>query len=289
MLGRKRFDKNMPSPTNIPVEDAQPPSEATPDEQLVHEEKALVGGERRGYDLVKTGIEGLDERIGGLLRGRSYLVTGETGTGKTLFSLTFLIQGIRMGEPGIYVLVDEDYDDFVRGANDFGWDVESLISQGMLNVLTLMPDFVERLKNKPANTVVDSIVYGILEETRKIDAKRLVIDPIAPLMVNEGDVAWTREYIKNLIINLEKRIGTTNIIVSEIPTGSTALSRFGVEEFLAAGVFVLGLERVKNTFYRTLFVRKMRWRPVPPDIYVFDIQKGKGIVVKDKLANILRA
>ncbi|AKG39442.1 recombination protein RecA [Infirmifilum uzonense] len=239
--------------------------------------------------MVKTGIEGLDERIGGLLRGRSYLVTGETGTGKTLFSLTFLIQGIRMGEPGIYVLVDEDYDDFVRGANDFGWDVESLISQGMLNVLTLMPDFVERLKNKPANTVVDSIVYGILEETRKIEAKRLVIDPIAPLMVNEGDVAWTREYIKNLIINLEKRIGTTNIIVSEIPTGSTALSRFGVEEFLAAGVFVLGLERVKNTFYRTLFVRKMRWRPVPPDIYVFDIQNGKGIVVKDKLANILRA
>ncbi len=240
-----------------------------------------------GYELVKTGIEGLDERIGGLLRGRSYLVTGETGTGKTLFSMTFLVRGAMMGEPGIYVLVDEDYDDFVRGAYDFGWDIESLMSQRLLSVLTLMPDFVEKLKNKPADVVVDSIVSGILEEAARIKARRLVIDPIAPLMVNEGDVAWTREYIKSLIINLEKRIGTTNIIVSEIPTGSTALSRFGVEEFLAAGVFVLGLERIKNTFYRTLFIRKMRWRPVPPDIFVFDIVKGKGVVVKDKLSRIV--
>lgn len=240
-----------------------------------------------GYELVKTGIEGLDERIGGLLRGRSYLVTGETGTGKTLFSMTFLVRGAMMGEPGIYVLVDEDYDDFVRGAYDFGWDIESLMSQRLLSVLTLMPDFVEKLKNKPADVVVDSIVSGILEEAARIKARRLVIDPIAPLMVNEGDVAWTREYIKSLIINLEKRIGTTNIIVSEIPTGSTALSRFGVEEFLAAGVFVLGLERIKNTFYRTLFIRKMRWRPVPPDIFVFDIVKEKGVVVKDKLSRIV--
>lgn len=287
MFSRKRSERVQPETNNVPGTPA-PIDEVPIEEELVHEEKREAGVGRRGYDIVKTGVEGLDERIGGLLRGRSYLVTGETGTGKTLFSLTFLIQGIQMGEPGIYILVDEDYDDFVKGANDFGWDIESLIGQGMLNVLTLMPDFVEKLKNKPASTVVDSIVYSILEETRRIQAKRLVIDPIAPLMVNEGDVAWTREYIKNLIINLEKRIGTTNIIVSEIPTGSTALSRFGVEEFLAAGVFVLGLEKVKNTFYRTLFIRKMRWRPVPPDIYVFDIQRGKGVVVKDKLSNIVR-
>jgi len=252
----------------------------------VQEQRVDLARGRAGYELVKTGIEGLDERVGGLLRGRSYLVTGETGTGKTLFSMTFLVKGAMMGEPGIYVLVDEDYEDFAKGAYDFGWDIEMLISRGLLSVLTLMPDFVERLRNKPASVVVDSIVSGILSEAVRIKARRLVIDPIAPLMVNEGDVAWAREYIKSLIINLEKRIGTTNIIVSEIPTGSTALSRFGVEEFLAAGVFVLGLERVKNTFYRTLFIRKMRWRPVPPDIFVFDIVQGKGIVVRDKLSKI---
>jgi RecA-superfamily ATPases implicated in signal transduction len=237
-----------------------------------------------GYQLVKTGIEGLDGVIGGLLRGRTYLVTGETGTGKTLFSLTFLINGAEIGEPGIYVLVDEEYEDFLNGAYDFGWDLEKYISSGMLQVLTLMPDFVERMRNKPAETVVMSIVDNIARYARQVGAKRLVIDPVAPLVVNEGDVAWTREYIKSLIINLEKKIGTTNIIVSEIPTGSTSLSRFGVEEFLAAGVFVLGIERVGNEFIRTLFLRKMRWRPVPPGLYEFEIVRGKGVVVKGKLS-----
>ncbi|MEM0223281.1 MAG: ATPase domain-containing protein [Thermofilum sp.] len=240
--------------------------------------------ERRGYEIVKTGIEGLDERIGGLLKGRTYLVTGETGTGKTLFSLTFLIRGIEMGDPGIYLLVDEEYDDFVKGAYDFGWDLEKYIQSGQLQILSLMPDFIDRMRDKSAETVVMSIVQGIQEHARRLGAKRLVIDPVAPLIVKEQDVAWTREYIKSLIINIEKKIGTTSIIVSEIPTGSQSLSRFGVEEFLAAGVFVLGLERVGNEFARTLFIRKMRWRPVPPEIYTFNIVKGKGITVVGKLS-----
>lgn len=239
--------------------------------------------ERRGYEIVKTGIEGLDERIGGLLKGRTYLVTGETGTGKTLFSLTFLIRGIEMGDPGIYLLVDEEYDDFVKGAYDFGWDLEKYIQSGQLQILSLMPDFIDRMRDKSAETVVMSIVQGIQEHARRLGAKRLVIDPVAPLIVKEQDVAWTREYIKSLIINIEKKIGTTSIIVSEIPTGSHSLSRFGVEEFLAAGVFVLGLERLGNEFVRTLFIRKMRWRPVPPEIYTFDIVRGKGITVVGKL------
>jgi circadian clock protein KaiC len=247
-------------------------------------EVTLEEQRKYGYQLAKTGIEGLDEIIGGLLRGRTYLVTGETGTGKTLFSLSFLINGAEIGEPGIYVLVDEEYDDFLNGAYDFGWDLEKYISTGRLQILTLMPDFVERMRNKPAETVVMSIVDNIARYARQIGAKRLVIDPVAPLVVNEGDVAWTREYIKSLIINLEKRIGTTNIIVSEIPTGSTSLSRFGVEEFLAAGVFVLGIEKVGSEFVRTLFLRKMRWRPVPPGLYEFEMVGGKGIIVKGKLS-----
>ncbi len=260
------------------------PSFNLPEVEVPHLETTRpTPSEQRGYELVKTGIEGLDERIGGLLRGRTYLVTGETGTGKTIFSLTFILKGIEMGEPGIYLLVDEEYDDFVKGAYDFGWDLESHIKRGELQVLTLMPEFIERMRDKPAEVVVESIINGIKEHALALNAKRLVIDPVAPLIVKEQDVAWTREYIKSLIINIEKRIGTTSIIVSEIPTGSQSLSRFGVEEFLAAGVFVLGIERVGSEFRRVLFVRKMRWRPVPPRVYTFDIVSGKGIVVRGEL------
>jgi len=252
-------------------------------------EEVAAGKEaKKGYELVKLGIKGLDEKIKGVLKSRSYLVSGETGTGKTLFSLGFLLHGALHGEPGIYVLVDEEYDDFVKGAYDFGWDLEYLIDNDMLSIMTILPDFIDRVKNKPVDTIVMSIVESIVEEARRIGAKRLVIDPVAPLVVNENDVAWMREYIRSLVINIEKRVGTTNIITSEIPTGSTKLSRFGVEEFLAAGVFILGLERVKDRFYRTLFVRKMRWRPVHPEIYVFKIVQGQGIVVGKTLSEVVR-
>jgi len=239
--------------------------------------------ERKVEDLpvVPTGIEGLDELIGGgFIEGRTYLVAGETGTGKTLFSLNFLVYGAMIGEPGVYLLVDEDYEDLIRGARAFGWDLQYLIRNNSLSVLTLVPDFAEKVKNKPIDTIVRSIVESIAGEIERINAKRLVIDPVAPFIVGERDIVWTREYIRNLVITIEKEFRTTTIITSEIPTGSNQISRFGVEEFLAAGVIVLGLERRGNKFYRTILIRKMRWRPVHPAIYYYDIVPGRGIVVK---------
>jgi len=247
-------------------------------------ESAVREVRRPKLELVKTGIEGLDEIIGGgLIKGRTYLVAGETGTGKTIFSLNFLIYGALHGEPGVYLLVDEDYEDLIAGAHAFGWDLEVLINNNMLSVLTLLPDFVEKMKDKPIDTIVRSIVYNIASEAKRIGARRLVIDPVAPLILGESDISWVREYIRSLLINIEKTIGTTNIVTSEIPTGSNQLSRFGVEEFLAAGVFVLKLEERDGEFRRTLIIRKMRWRPVPPSAYRFEIVSGRGIIVKERI------
>ncbi|MEM3137998.1 MAG: ATPase domain-containing protein, partial [Thermofilaceae archaeon] len=74
-------------------------------------------------DLVETGIEGLDPLIGGgFIKGRTYLIAGETGTCKTLFALNYILHGASRGENGIYLLVDEEYESFVDGALAFGWD-----------------------------------------------------------------------------------------------------------------------------------------------------------------------
>jgi len=237
--------------------------------------------EKEVFTLVPTGIKGLDKVIGGgFIKGRTYLVAGETGTGKTLFSLNYLVYGASINEPGVYILVDEDVEDLMRGAKAFGWDLEVLVSQKKLSIMTLLPEFTERFRNKSIDTIILSIAKDIMREVRRINAKRLVIDPVAPLVIAEKNVISTREYIRNLVITIERGLGTTTVITSEIPTNSNALSRFGVEEFLAAGVIVLGIERKDNDFYRTLFIRKMRWRPVPPSIYLFDIVPSYGLVVK---------
>jgi circadian clock protein KaiC len=126
------------------------------------------------------------------------------------------------------------------------------------------------------------VIEGILNHVKKVKAKRLVIDPIAPLIYggSQEDVLYVREFLRELVFAIE-RIGTvTTVMTSEVPTGSRLLSRFGVEEFLASGILVLGLEEIEGNVVRVLYVRKARWAPAKPVKFVFDIEPGRGIVIK---------
>ena len=60
--------------------------------------------------LVSTGIAGLDDILrGGLTPGRLYLVEGNPGSGKTTLAIQFLLEGVRRGEPTLYVTLSETY------------------------------------------------------------------------------------------------------------------------------------------------------------------------------------
>ncbi len=231
-----------------------------------------------------TGIDKLDEILGGgLIRGKTYLVAGETGTGKTIFALSFIVYGAALDEAGVYVTVDEDVESFMLGAKAFGWDLEKLVEKGRLSIVSPSEDFIDRIRRKDPDAVAKSLVRDISDVVERIGAQRLVIDPIAPLVCMEKDIQVLREFTRILITRLEREVRCTTLITSEIPSGSLSLSRFGVEEFLASGVFVLGLIRRGSRFIRTLTIRKMRWLPVKPTVYEFEIVPGRGIVIKGPL------
>jgi circadian clock protein KaiC len=81
-----------------------------------------VVGER-----VATGIAGLDRMLGGGLRkGRPYLVTGGSGSGKSLLGLTFLLEGLRLGEEVLLVAVDEPPSEIMENVQAFGWDLSAV-------------------------------------------------------------------------------------------------------------------------------------------------------------------
>ncbi|MCI4348270.1 MAG: hypothetical protein L3J97_06615 [Thermoplasmata archaeon] len=76
---------------------------------------------------VSTGVPGLDRMLGGgLLPARPYLVTGETGSGKTLLGLRFLLEGIRNGENVLLVAVDEPPTEIMENVRSFGWDLSAI-------------------------------------------------------------------------------------------------------------------------------------------------------------------
>jgi KaiC/GvpD/RAD55 family RecA-like ATPase len=78
-------------------------------------------------ERVSTGTPGLDRMLGGgLFPGRPYLVTGGTGSGKTLLALRFLLEGLNNGEQVLLVAVDEPPSEIVENVRAFGWDLSAV-------------------------------------------------------------------------------------------------------------------------------------------------------------------
>ena len=57
---------------------------------------------------VRTGIAELDEMLhGGFMEGDAVMVAGSAGCGKTTLALQYLVNGVKLGEPGVYVTFEE--------------------------------------------------------------------------------------------------------------------------------------------------------------------------------------
>jgi len=233
-------------------------------------------------DRISTGIPKLDEMLGGgLIRGRTYLVTGETGVGKTILSLQFLLEGLRRGEECIYVSLDERIDGVLRGAISLGWDFWEYMERGIFHPFEFRL-FTSDLRRfgKESKTFVEAIER--IARGRRIS--RIVLDPISALAIGAKEEFIVREYLREIINMMEERLGATTLLTCDIPTGSTRLSRFGFEEFLSSGVIVLGVIRFKGKLLKTIYIRKMRWSRADSAIYIFEIRPGEGVVIKEPLS-----
>mgnify|MGYP001770711363 FL=1 len=242
-----------------------------------------------------TGIAYLDALLyGGLKRGEVYLIAGEAGLGKTIFSLKFLKTGADIGESGIYISVDEPSEDVKRGAYEaLGWDLDAYEKQNRVIIYDFRTHFKLYSKEGTALSLdPKDVARMIIDVIQKNKAKRVVVDPIAPLIITgHQDLLWVREYLRELVFQLKRYKDTTTLLTSEIPTGeATKVSRFGVEEYLAGGVLILQLfeEPITHQILRVMYIRKMRWMPISPMKLVYEIQRGEGIIIRGTLTDVLR-
>ena len=73
------------------------------------------------------GIDGLDDiTVGGLARGRLFLIEGSPGTGKTTVATQFLAAGAAAREPSLYITLSETEDEFRAGAQSHGWSLDGI-------------------------------------------------------------------------------------------------------------------------------------------------------------------
>jgi len=233
---------------------------------------------------IPTGVEGLDALIGGgLQQNKVFMICGEAGTGKTIFCLQYVLAGLQRGESAVYVSIDEKPDHLLEDAESLGWDLKKYIDLEQFAILDVTPYFTNLRTGKEKSIDARIIVTDLSKQLRKIKATRLVIDPIAPLIFGQEATAQLQEYIRSLIFSIEDNLKCTTFITSGIPSGTTKLSKYEVEEFVVSGVIVLGISSLQGRRVRALHIRKMRGTPIDLNDHIFEIIPQRGIVIREAI------
>jgi len=227
---------------------------------------------------ISTGIEGLDEKVGGgFVPGSTILVTGKTGTGKTAFCSSFMYKSVSDGVPTVYLTTEESIDDLKGDINSmFGWNLEPLESKGMLKFISVRPTFPTKTTvemGQLAKLYIYEFYRKIEEAIKEIKAKRLIIDSISIIEMFIKDEYMSRAALLTLAEKL-KQLGLTTIITGTVPETSEALSGGGIIEYLVDCIIKLDFVPVAERFRRTLTVRKMRRTDHSILIHPFEITKS---------------
>ena len=218
-------------------------------------------------ERIRTGVAGLDEIIGGgIPKNSTTLVSGPPGGGKSIFCFQFLYEGIKNGEKCLFLTLDKKVEGLLIQAKELGFDFQPAIEDKRARFL-----FLNINKKFVYEAMTNEIMSG--------EYDRIVLDSITPLsempifMRNTEDSSYdtgmttpedlpsgtnmpTRRLHLRYIINALETSNTTSIVTSELPVGSTLLSRDGISEFLADGVITLGLDPTMDR--RKMSVMKMR-------------------------------
>ena len=188
---------------------------------------------------VKTGIEGFDEIAhGGIPQGRSTLISGTSGSGKTIFSMQFLFAGIALyGENGVFVTFEEIPDDIVKNMLGFGWDLRKYIEGGKFAFVDASPSEDEAVEVGEFD--LGAFLARLLHAVEKVGAKRMAIDSISALFPRYTDQAKIRRELYRIAAKLKKTGITTLITAEKIGEAEGRAGRFGVEEFVSDNVILL--------------------------------------------------
>ncbi|MBN2518506.1 MAG: AAA family ATPase [Candidatus Altiarchaeota archaeon] len=240
-------------------------------------------------EKAKSGIPGLDELLeGGFPRGRTILLSGTTGTGKTIFGMQFLHYGATLGEPGIYLTLEEKPKNLRAEMKEMGMDISKFEKEGKIAIIDaslvrLGLESDEKFTLSPETFDINHLIQNVIMTARNMGAKRVVVDALPSLdILLDND----KHKIRNAIIEMNylfQENELTTILLSEIPVGGQSFAPHGVEEYVVDGVITLHLESLGAQSSRTLIIHKMRLTKHNEAINSFEIVSGKGIsVIKEE-------
>jgi circadian clock protein KaiC len=222
-----------------------------------------------------TGIAGLDEiLLGGLPAGRPTLICGSAGCGKTLFGMTFLVNGAtKFGENGVFISFEETGKDLAENVGSLGFDVQGLIASKKLAVdhIRIERSEIEESGEYDLEGLFVRLGYAI----QQVGAKRVVLDTLEALFSSLSNEGILRAELRRLFGWLKER-GLTAVITGE--RGQGELTRHGLEEYVSDCVILLDHRVQDQVTTRRLRIVKYRGSAHGTNEYPF-LLDAQGITV----------
>ena len=210
---------------------------------------------RNGIAKCPTGIFGLDQITeGGLPKGRPTLICGTAGCGKTILAMEFLVRGAtEFNEPGVFMAFEETSEELSKNVASMGFDLPALVARKKLVLDHVRIDRSEI--EETGEYDLEGLFIRLESAIQAVGAKRVVLDTIESLFSGFSNTNILRAELRRLFGWLKAK-GVSAVVTAE--TGDGAITRNGIEEYVADCVILLDHRVEDQSSIRRLRVLKYR-------------------------------
>jgi KaiC/GvpD/RAD55 family RecA-like ATPase len=228
-------------------------------------------------ERLNTGVPALDQLIdGGYPKGRSILIMGGPGSGKTILGLSFIKHSCSSGLKALYVATEETPDDLILQAESFGWDLNSYIEQSLLRFAPVTmnrsddAEFYLTDDLMGGENLVSQLLGGIRDfEPEGYDV--MVIDNLGTVIPDVKE-SLARKFFDLLCHKVTQDWGLTGLIVID-----EAVQRYSILA-MHTTYGTLRLYKDVNAFNgnheRYIEIKKMRSTAIPDNPFRFSFSKN---------------
>lgn len=247
---------------------------------------AVVTAKR--FDTTLEGFPHLEKLMGGSLpRGASILLSGDAGSGKTIFAYQLLHDELESGKLCALLSYDAFPEDVQARMSEFGWDIVSPLRKGRLKIIDCYSSLAgqgEGAIKDPSDLTEMNIQVTAFIGKAKGGPVTVVLDSLTPIF-NGVEEKQGINFIQTLAAKVKK---TGGLFVQTASKGAISDDAAAKIRTMADGVIELTVVRGRGKTQRFLSVVKMERRRIASGSISFDIDRSRGIVFRVSRFSILR-